>query len=320
LPGVPGDDILLLSGIGEYLLRCAIREFIMPALAEPKSWNEVPVVTASGPADELLSVDRDLVISQFAAHGVVLFRSFSIDIDAFRAVVRLYSDEQIRYPGVSRRSVSPDGTVQTVHVSMNPIPLHSELSHTPFRPDICWFYCVRAPSRGSQTTLCDGSLLASALPSSTRGLLESRMLRYRQMVSISYLYRLLGTKDTAAVRELLEGPHGQHYQLRGTEVSQDFAAPALHIPKFLSTPVFANNILHNYRQGKALTYPTFDDGEAIPEDVILSIRDLAKSRTFEIQWRDADLLMFDNTRFMHGRRRIVDSDRLIWTQFSDAGF
>jgi alpha-ketoglutarate-dependent taurine dioxygenase len=293
---------------------------IMPALAEPKSWNEIPVVTATGPADELLSVDRDLIVSQFATHGVVLFRSFSIDIDAFRAVVRLYSDEQIRYPGVSRRSVSQDGTVQTVHVSMNPIPLHSELSHTPFRPDICWFYCVRAPARGSQTTLCDGSLLAAALPSSIRELLEPRNLRYRQTVSISFLHRLLGTKDAAAVRELLASPLGQYYRLRGTEVSQDFAAPALHIPKFLDTPVFANNIIHNYRRGKVLTYPTFEDGEAIPEDVIVSIRDLAKGCTFEIGWCDADLLMFDNTRFMHGRRRIVDADRLIWTQFSDAGF
>jgi len=292
----------------------------MPALAEPKSWNEVPVVAATGAADELLSVDRDLIISQFAAHGVVLFRSFSIDIDAFRAVVRLYSEEQIRYPGTSRRSVSQDGTVQTVHVSMNPIPLHSELSHTPFRPDICWFHCVRAPARGSQTTLCDGSLLASVLPSSIRDLLEPRILRYRQTVPISFLHRLLGTKDAAAVRELLAGPHGQYYRLHGTEVSQDFTAPALPVAKFLNTPVFANNILHNYRQGKVLTYPTFEDGEVIPEDVIVSIRDLAKSRTFEIQWRDADLLMFDNTRFMHGRRRIVDSDRLIWTQFSDAGF
>lgn len=292
----------------------------MPSSAEPCSWDRVPVVTATGPGDELLSVDRDLVVSQFVAHGVVLFRAFSIDLDRFRRVVRRFSGEQIRYPGISRRSVSDDGMVQTVPVSLNPIPLHSELSHTPFRPDICWFHSVHAPVQGSQTTLCDGSLLASVLPTSTRDLLEHSMLRYRRTTSIAFLYRLLGTKDAAAVRKLLAGEQGQYYRVQGTEVSQDFLAPALHLPRYLNTRVFANNILHNYRPGKTLEYPTFADGSAIPEHVIVSIRDAAKACTFEVQWCDRDLLMFDNTRFMHGRRRIIDPDRLIWTQFSDAGF
>jgi alpha-ketoglutarate-dependent taurine dioxygenase len=293
----------------------------MPSSAEPCSGNEIPVVTASGRGDELLSVDRDLVVSQFVTHGVVLFRSFSIGLERFRGIVRCFSGGQIRYPGVSRRSVSDDGTVQTVPVSMNPIPLHSELSHTPFRPDICWFYCVHAPVHGSQTTLCDGSLLASVLPTATRDLLQHSMLRYRRTTSISFLCRLLGTKDVAAVRKLLAAvPQGQYYRVQGTDVSQDFLAPALHVPNYLNRRVFANNILHNYRPGKTLIYPTFADGSTIPEHIIVGIRDAAKTCTIELQWRDGDLLMFDNTRFMHGRRRIIDPDRLIWTQFSDAGF
>jgi alpha-ketoglutarate-dependent taurine dioxygenase len=292
----------------------------MASSVEPRSWNEVPVVTPAGRGDELLSVDRDLVVNKFTTHGVVLFRSFSVGIDRFRGIVRLFSGEQIRYPGISRRSVSDDGIVQTVPVSMNPIPLHSELSHTPFRPDICWFHCVHAPVQGSQTTLCDGSRLTSVLPTSTRDLLEHSMLRYQRTTSVSFLYRLLGTRDAAAVRKLLATQQGQYYRVQGTEVSQDFLAPALHVPKYLNTRVFANNILHNYRPGKMLTYPTFADGSAIPEHVIESIRDAAKTCTFELQWRDEDLLMFDNTRFMHGRRRIIDPNRLVWTQFSDAGF
>jgi alpha-ketoglutarate-dependent taurine dioxygenase len=290
----------------------------MPTLAEPRSWDEVPVVTAAGPGDDLLSVDRDLIISQFRTHGVVLFRAFPIGVENFQAIVRRYSQAQIRYPGVSRRSVSEDGSVQTVHMSMNAIRLHSELSHTPFRPDICWFYCVHAPVRGSQTTLCDGSLLASALPASTQDLFDGRMLRYRRTTSISFLYRLLGTQDGAAIQEILAGSKGKYYRLRGTELSQDFLAPAFHIPNYLNTRAFANNIIHNYRPGKELDYPTLEDGSIIPCHVIASIRDTANTCTFEIKWRDGDLLMFDNTRFMHGRRRIIDSDRLIWTQFSYA--
>jgi alpha-ketoglutarate-dependent taurine dioxygenase len=292
----------------------------MPLLVQPHSWDEIPIITASGHRDELLAVDRDLVIDQFTTHGVVLFRSFAIGIKRFQTIVRSYSQEQIRYPGVSRHSVSKDGRVQTVNVSAGAIPLHSELSHTPFRPDICWFNCVHAPLQGSQTILCDGSLLASKLPSSTRNLFHGRMLRYRRTTSISFLYRLLGTMDRTAVQELLAGSRGRHYQVRGAEVRQDFLAPALHTPKYHNALAFANNILHNYRPGRPLNYPTFENGSIIPEYAIVSVRQAAQACTFQIQWRDDDLLMFDNTRFMHGRRHIVDSDRVIWTQFSYSDF
>ena len=69
-----------------------------------------------------------------------------------------------------------------------------------------------------------------------------------------------------------------------------------------------------------MLYPTFANGCIITEDVIETVRDVAEGYTFEIHWCDQDLLMFDNTRFMHGRRAITDPRRTIWTQFSDAGF
>jgi Taurine catabolism dioxygenase TauD, TfdA family len=97
-------------------------------------------------------------------------------------------------------------------------------------------------------------------------------------------------------------------------------APALHYPRFRHALPFANNIIYYFRPGRPLLYPTFSDGGRIPESAIITIRDTARRYTFQIEWRDNDLLMFDNTRFMHGRRAIVDRQRTIWTQFSDAGF
>jgi alpha-ketoglutarate-dependent taurine dioxygenase len=290
----------------------------MPSVVEPRSWNEVPTVTSAGPADELLSVDTGLITSLFKTYGVVLFRSFVVGIDRFQALAGQYSFAQVRYPSDLRRPVSEDRSVQTVDVTMDAIPLHSELSHTPFRPDICWFHCVRAPADGGETTLCDGSLLSSALPHATRDLLAGRMLRYRRRTSVSFLYRMLGTSDAAAIQQFLEGADGKYYRVRGSEVSQNFVCPVFDTPKYLNEPVFANNIIHNDRPGKALRYPTLEDGTTIPSQAIASIRDAAKSCTFDIHWEDGDLLMFDNTRFMHGRRRIIGPDRVIWTQFSCA--
>jgi hypothetical protein len=109
----------------------------MAYVVRPHSWDEVPIVAASGQRDELLAVDSDLIIDRFTTHGVVLFRSFTIGIERYQALVRGYSQERIRYPGVSRAAVSKDGKIQTVKASVDAIPLRSELSHTPFRPDIC---------------------------------------------------------------------------------------------------------------------------------------------------------------------------------------
>jgi len=292
----------------------------MATLVRPRSPKEIPVIAAAGPSDDLLSVGRATILDQFTAHGVILFRSFSMGIDTFQALVAAYSSQRIAYPGRQRSAVSRDGRVQTVTAGTKPIPLHSELSHTPFRPDICWFYCVRAPEAGSQTTLCDGAELAAALPRPVCDRLEGRLLRYRRTRPIGYLARILGTTDTAGLREFLTRSYGQYYRIDGDQVRQDFRTPALPYPKFLDAPVFANNIIHNFRRGRLLRYPTFGDGSVIPESLIIQIRDIARRCTVEVRWRDGDLLMFDNTRFMHGRRAIADPHRTIWTQFSDAAF
>jgi Taurine catabolism dioxygenase TauD, TfdA family len=292
----------------------------MTRLVKPRSPGEIPVIVATDPADDLLATDRTMVLSQFTDCGALLFRSFRVGIDKFQAIVTAYSGNRISYPGRRRSAVSGDRKVQTVSAGLHSIPLHSELSHTPFRPDICWFYCVRAPGQGSQTTLCDGAELAARLPDPVRDLLDGRLLRYSRTRPIGYLEQLLGTTDRAAVRAILSSPAGRCYRVHGDRVRQDFLTPALGCGKFVQVPVFANNILHNFRRGRPMHYPTFEDGGIIPEALIVQIRQIARRCTLEIEWRDEDVLMFDNTRFMHGRRPIVDPNRIIWTQFSDAAF
>jgi alpha-ketoglutarate-dependent taurine dioxygenase len=270
----------------------------------------------------LLCVDRDVVIEQFKTYGAVLFRSFSVGVEKFQELAKAYAVTRVPYPGRRRIAVSEDGMVQTVNIGKTAVPLHSELSHTPFRPDICWFYCVKAPKSGSATTLCDGTLVASSLPDSVRYQVDGRMLRYRMKRSPSFWEMFLGTRDMVAVREFLEGgPYSEFFRMEGDEVIQDFVMPFLHDAKFVGRKALANNIVHNSRTcPPPLQYPTFEDGSYIPENLIREIRDVEDGLTLEVRWRDEDLLMFDNTRFMHGRRRVQDPERTIWTQFTNANF
>lgn len=291
----------------------------MARVIESHSWREIPTIIADTRDDDLLAVDRQTVVTLFKTHGAILFRSFPVGIERFRAFVKSYSETQISYPGSEREPVSPDGKVQTVAVTASALLLHSELSHSPFRPDICWFYCVVAPANGSETLLCDGALVAAELPTAVVGLFEKTALRYRRAVSMAFFERLLGIKDIAALRDFLAAnSYDTYYTIDGKEIRQDFIAPMLHEGKFLKNRVFANNIIHNYLPGRPLLYPTFADGSIIPEQLITTTRDIARGYTLELHWRDGDLLMFDNTRFMHGRNAVTDPKRTIWTQFSDA--
>ena len=107
----------------------------MAELLRPHNWNELAIFNADDPSEAILSLDHDTVLAAYKEYGALLFRSFRVGIDNFRAIVRLYSNAQVSYPGSRRLAISHDGKVQTVDAGTGAIPLHSELSHTPFRPD-----------------------------------------------------------------------------------------------------------------------------------------------------------------------------------------
>jgi hypothetical protein len=50
----------------------------------------------------------------------------------------------------------------------------------------------------------------------------------------------------------------------------------------------------------------------IGQDEIEELRGLAETCTHEINWQDGDIAVLDNTRVMHGRRAIVDTNRQLF--------
>jgi len=291
----------------------------MVPLSRPHSPPPFPLIVAC-PGDQLQTMEREVVIECLKRFGGVLFRSFSIGLEGFHAFVQSYSKERIKYPAANRGDVSSEYRVQTAP-GLGALRLHSELSHSPFRPDLCWFYCVKKPSLGGETLFCDGSLLVARLSKKTVAFLESRMLRYTKSIPLPAWKQLAGVFTSQEIQEFLNvDPRAQCFDIRTNEVRQDFITPILHFSKFMDRRVFANNILYYFRMGRPLRYPTLDDGSLLPESLISEIDESARKCTYQLHWHDNDLLMLDNTRFMHGRRKLIDPDRVLWTQFSDADF
>jgi hypothetical protein len=59
-----------------------------------------------------------------------------------------------------------------------------------------------------------------------------------------------------------------------------------------------------------------DDLRPVPEAWLQTIKTAAERLTVAVSWQQGDVLMLDNTRFMHGRRAITDTaERQIATFF-----
>ncbi|MEY2927680.1 MAG: hypothetical protein RL367_2157, partial [Pseudomonadota bacterium] len=68
-------------------------------------------------------------------------------------------------------------------------------------------------------------------------------------------------------------------------------------------------------------FPLLDDLTPVPEDWLQAIQSTAQGLTAAVQWQKGDLLVLDNTRFMHGRNAIADTnERIIATFFGYVAF
>ena len=68
-------------------------------------------------------------------------------------------------------------------------------------------------------------------------------------------------------------------------------------------------------------FPTYQDGSEVEDQLVDQIEALSNSLSFAHRWRKGDMLMLDNTRFMHGRNPIGDPQhRRIYTQFGYCSF
>lgn len=293
----------------------------MAQFADPDSTN-IHAVIQAGPGEDLASLDAAEVQARFRAHGALLFRGFAYDLDGFSAFTRRFCSRFVANASIGRREVSADGTTQTVNLGQEAFPLHPELSRVPWRPDIAWFACQSPPTADGETLLCDGAAIVEALSAPTREALEGRGLLYREETPVQVFTEWLGMPppDAAALARL--SAHSPFdFTLEEGRIWRGFLAPALDTPLFSARPVFANFLLFARLGLGYRDFPTFEDGSIIPDEIVAEVEAVSDRLKMAHAWQTGDILMLDNSRFMHGRNRVHDvRERLIWTQFGYAGF
>lgn len=264
-----------------------------------------------------LAIPQGEFIEAYKIHGAVLLRSFDLKLETFAELTQVHCTGSVFNESPGRGMLDSAANVQTVNAGNDPFPLHPELSREPWQPDICFFWCIRHPEVGGETTFCDGQEIARNLPEVTRNAFSGRRLRYTQPASKDACLRWLGVVDPSD-EDLAVPRLNSPYQFfrRSGRVFRTFTRPALHVPMFSTEPAFANFLIFARRYNGMANFPTFENGATIPEELVKSVEAVCEPLTLALNWCAGDVLVLNNTRFMHGRREIVEPhNRLIATYF-----
>ncbi|HUQ13382.1 MAG TPA: TauD/TfdA family dioxygenase [Novosphingobium sp.] len=277
------------------------------------------------PAGErsIMDLDRGEAIALYKAHGALLLRGFGADLAAFRDFARQFCKTAVINESPGRDPLDPAHRIHSVDRGGDAFALHPELSREPWKPDAAFFGCLEAPGEGGETTICDGIALVEALPEAVRDGLIERRLVYPMGTWPALLDYWLGT-PTPDDAQLAAPPPGCPYafqRLPDGRIVRHFSRPALHRPMFADAPAFGNFLLFaRFNNGRG-DFPVLDDLRPVPEAWLQAIRAAGEATLAEVAWRPGDVLMLDNTRFMHGRRAILQpGERRIATFFGYLDF
>jgi len=295
--------------------------------------SQAGLVVQAEAGDSLASIDKAQLAQWLGRHGYIVLRGFPCDVQGFSDLVRAHSSRISLDP--ARQFHDKDGKVlaQKVDAGMDAIGLHCENGNSPLWPDLCWFFCTQAPAVGSQTTVCDGAAVYRDLSPGMRAALAQDIV-YTRSVGVDLwknyvrhasddgqdaadtrtcFQRLVGLVDASG-----SGAGNTQVELNEDDsVTYSFRTPPIldRSPFSPGQPAFANSIFgpsFNYERPRI----TFADGTPLSDAMRAALDEVCQRHTVDVGWQDNDIVVIDNARVMHGRRRIEDTRRTIYNALS----
>jgi len=274
----------------------------------------------------LTECDAAVVRSRLAENGAVVVRA-GASLHDFEALSNQLMHPAVHHStstAVERDPVNADATTATVNKGMDAIPLHREGSYAPGCPDVLMLYCVRQADEGGETTLCDGVGLVESLPARTREFVENAVLKWGWRVGPERWMAGLGvnTKAEAEIRLKHLGARLLHWEKLDAVFDGDildgvFQTLCVIPTKWGGKRSFCNSLLiYHYRSTSAyypkhIYTPTLGDGSPFPSDVLAEVAEHAQAQTRDVLLMENDILLVDNSRYMHGRKIFTDANRRI---------
>lgn len=262
------------------------------------------------------SMNTAALYEDLAHSGAVIYRDFSDSLEDFNDFVSAHSSRVTFDPA---RKAATANTAE-IEAGVHEMGLHRENGNLPFNPDLQWFYCLEAASVGSETTLCDGERVLFDLSPKTRKRFESRAIRYARRIPWHNVRRFLSIElqlpiDSVTdehLQQVNDQVAGQTYRrIDQNLIASELVISAVETSCFSGRKAFCNSML-----GPSVNYEppriTWADGEEIALEIWDEIKEVIARNTYNHFWKKGDIVVIDNTRVMHGRRRLDDISRRIF--------
>lgn len=265
--------------------------------------------------EAILSLDLITIRNLFKSSGLLLFRGFEMSECLFPSFVSPFTSQFLRDDYGNSKTPDPTGGyVQSVTLGSKPIELHCENALSAERPDILWFYCAQPALKDGQTTFCDGVAVWERLSREVKNLFLAKKVKY----SITVPRAMYLNKNAEIVLRIGTLKFaGTTYRFNDDDsLTVEYVVSAVNKTRYGTQLAFANSVTGPYPSYKT----TFEDDSPIPFAAMQEIKQLHQNLTQNIPWQAADVVMIDNSRFLHGRRAFEDKQRRIFSMMSLANF
>lgn len=269
----------------------------------------------------LASLDKSLVVDLFKTFGLVRIRGFDNTSESFHLFTESFGDEFSKNRGASNKRAQVANKEDHVLVTAGTtyVPPHGEFYHmgaTP--PPILFFACREFAATGGETVVYDGFQIYSNLSEEVRSAFERTPVTFSATVQEKDWPWRLGGDDILGIGEFCkemkleldveELPEGKVAHIRAT-VSAIVTCRMGGLPAFVNHVINSSLIERYIRETPnlsstpmAMSTVRFSDGRPIPSWWIDHALVETERVAFPVSWQKNDILMVDNTRFMHGRR------------------
>ena len=245
------------------------------------------------------------IIKKFEEYGILKFANFS---NSNKQVINFIDQFTYQYANdASRRKTRFENKkIRNVDAGKKEIFLHSETSFSPSQPEIVWFYCVNpGKSSSGQTVYCDGLTLWQKMPPKFKVFFLENPINFKLRIPINR--KLIGKKKKKWFLEY-PGVSNCYLNYKNNSLEFEFSKYAIEKTRLTNKFSFANHLIIPLVSEPQILSRKFGNNKALLAKEMNEIKKLAYNITHDISWKKYDLVMIDNNRFMHGRRKIDEDD------------
>ncbi len=258
----------------------------------------------------ILELKREEIIKIFEEKGIILFRNFKIEKED---IIKFTDKFTHSYANDANRRMFrfKNNNIRNVDSGKVEIFLHSEASYSPSWPEIVWFYCNKPPLKNGQTTVCDGNSVFNKFDYELKNFFLSNEIVYNLKIP----FGKLGTKKNSKEKNLkpwyIEYPGIKDCFLNtsNNEILFKLKRYAISETRKPYKMSFCNHVQIPLESDDQLISIKLENGKKIPKKILDKVKKITNDLTIEIDWHKEDLIMIDNRRLMHGRRKIFTGDK-----------